>query len=178
MIFVIARITRNITVLDLLKPEKITLIKNVHISGQEDKNRSWKIKAEECWTGRQKHKSIFENVSSCTIYEDDWNRRGHEGKLLVSYDAEGDILRFETFDKTGEVFLSAGFFEKQNFRKDTGAGHVHVVLGFETSGAGVEYGEACIYNFRVSRGTMISEHIRGKPWFIFGNRSFSKCTQE
>lgn len=61
----------NVTVLNLITPDKFTNIKNVHISGREEKNRHWEITADECWSGMDRNRTIFENVSSCLLFEND-----------------------------------------------------------------------------------------------------------
>jgi len=117
-ILYIAKMSENVPVLDLFRPEKFTIIKNVNITGKEGENKAWRIKADECWSGRDKNKSVFENVSYCAIFEDGYPVvKGLTARRIIVNSRNKDIEVFRNVD--GKGWLTAKIdFNRANNKED------------------------------------------------------------
>ena len=109
------KISSNVTLLNFFTPQKFTSISNVHIAGKEGKNKSWEIKADECWAGKDKHRSFFENVHSCTIYEDSYLIvKDLTARRIIVNSSNKDIEIFKNVDGKGWLTASIDFNRTNN----------------------------------------------------------------
>jgi len=106
--FYVIKLSDKIDLLQTFIPEKIAVLKRVHMSGKEN-NASWEIFAQEGWTGRDKNVTTFEFVDKAEIKKDgrilikDLSAR----RLRISRNKDIEIFKKVEEEKDGKQYLSA-----------------------------------------------------------------------
>jgi lipopolysaccharide assembly outer membrane protein LptD (OstA) len=103
----VIKVSDKINLLQTFIPEKIAVLKNVHMSGKEGEH-SWEIFAKEGWTGRDKNTTTFEFITEAEI---DKNNRPlikdlKARRLKISKNKDIEILKGADEEKGGDRYLN------------------------------------------------------------------------
>jgi lipopolysaccharide export system protein LptA len=102
----VIKVSDKINLLQSFIPEKIAVLKNVHMSGKEGEH-SWEIIAREGWTGRDRNTTTFEFISEAEIKKNNrpFVKDLKARRLRISKNKDIEVLKKADEEKDGEQYL-------------------------------------------------------------------------